>query len=72
VELNVVPLTEQYWERVVSHCLAEIRAGRTPNPDVLCNSRSVLALRLIGIADSFCWQCCCASFWLCRCAGCGK
>lgn len=39
VQLNVVPLTEQYWDRVVSHCLAEIRAGRTPNPDVLCNSR---------------------------------
>ena len=39
VELTVVPLTEQYWDRVISHCVSEIRAGRTPNPDVLCNSR---------------------------------
>jgi tRNA U34 2-thiouridine synthase MnmA/TrmU len=39
VQLHTVPLTEQYWQRVVSHCLAEIKAGRTPNPDVLCNSR---------------------------------
>lgn len=39
MELNVVPLTEQYWQRVVSHCLSEIKAGRTPNPDMLCNSR---------------------------------
>lgn len=39
VELRVVPLTEQYWDRVVAHCIAEIRQGRTPNPDVLCNSR---------------------------------
>ncbi|BDA43875.1 probable tRNA-specific 2-thiouridylase MnmA at C-terminar half [Coccomyxa sp. Obi] len=39
VELRTVPLTEQYWQRVVSHCLAEIKAGRTPNPDMLCNSR---------------------------------
>lgn len=39
VPLNVVPLTDQYWERVVGHCIADIRAGRTPNPDVLCNSR---------------------------------
>ena len=37
--LEVVPLTEQYWQRVVSHCLDEIRAGRTPNPDILCNFR---------------------------------
>ena len=41
VKLEVVPLTDQYWQRVVSHCLAEIKAGRTPNPDVLCNSRQV-------------------------------
>ncbi|KAL4433737.1 hypothetical protein ABPG75_000178 [Micractinium tetrahymenae] len=39
VDLQVVPLTEQYWERVVAHCIGEIRQGRTPNPDMLCNSR---------------------------------
>ena len=43
--LEVVPLTEQYWQRVVSHCLDEIRAGRTPNPDILCNSRSAALCR---------------------------
>lgn len=40
VELHTVPLTKQYWDRVVSHSISEIKAGRTPNPDVLCNSRS--------------------------------
>jgi tRNA-specific 2-thiouridylase len=39
VPLEVVPMTTQYWERVVSHSVSEIRAGRTPNPDMLCNSR---------------------------------
>jgi len=39
VPLSVVPLTDAYWERVVSHCVEEIRSGCTPNPDVLCNSR---------------------------------
>ena len=39
VPLEVVPLSEAYWDRVVAHSIAEIRAGRTPNPDVLCNSR---------------------------------
>eukprot|EP00884_Botryococcus_braunii_P019405 jgi/Botrbrau1/6148/Bobra.331_2s0038.1 len=39
VSLRVVPLTQQYWERVVTYSISEIRAGRTPNPDILCNSR---------------------------------
>ena len=38
VDLEVVPLTQEYWQRVVSASMAEIRAGRTPNPDILCNS----------------------------------
>ena len=28
---------QQYWSGVFEHFLAEYRAGRTPNPDVLCN-----------------------------------
>lgn len=39
VPLRVVPLTRAYWDGVVAECVAELRAGRTPNPDVLCNSR---------------------------------
>ena len=35
----VVPLSGAYWDRVVSDCVRELKAGRTPNPDVLCNSR---------------------------------
>ena len=39
VPLEVVPLTDAYWDLVVSHSIDEIARGRTPNPDVLCNSR---------------------------------
>ncbi|GAX81421.1 hypothetical protein CEUSTIGMA_g8851.t1 [Chlamydomonas eustigma] len=39
VELEVVPMTNEYWQHVVSHSVTEIREGRTPNPDMLCNSR---------------------------------
>ena len=39
VPLKTVPLTNEYWDRVVQHSIKEVRAGRTPNPDMLCNSR---------------------------------
>ena len=32
-----VNFSKQYRERVFEHFLSEYRAGRTPNPDVLCN-----------------------------------
>ena len=37
VELRVVSLQREYRERVVAWALDELRAGRTPSPDVLCN-----------------------------------
>ncbi|CAF1929373.1 unnamed protein product [Brassica napus] len=39
VPLKVLHLTDEYWERVVSDIIEEYRCGRTPNPDVLCNTR---------------------------------
>jgi tRNA-specific 2-thiouridylase len=39
VPLEVVPMQEQYYERVVSYTLAELRAGHTPSPDIFCNQR---------------------------------
>ncbi len=35
--LHRVNFSDEYRERVFEHFLAECRAGRTPNPDVLCN-----------------------------------
>ncbi|KAI6685508.1 hypothetical protein NL676_031421 [Syzygium grande] len=39
VPLEVVHLTDEYWKNVVSYIIEEYRSGRTPNPDVLCNTR---------------------------------
>lgn len=33
-----VNFEKEYWERVFQHFLREYRQGRTPNPDVMCNS----------------------------------
>jgi tRNA-specific 2-thiouridylase len=37
IPLQSINFATEYWDRVFSHFLAEYRAGRTPNPDVLCN-----------------------------------
>lgn len=37
IELKTVNFAEEYWARVFEHFLAEYSAGRTPNPDILCN-----------------------------------
>lgn len=38
IELEAVNFAQEYKERVFSYFLHEYQAGRTPNPDVLCNS----------------------------------
>ena len=38
VLLEVVSLQEEYWEVVVEYVIREVKAGRTPNPDVYCNA----------------------------------
>ncbi len=38
IELEAVNFAADYRERVFAEFLREYRAGRTPNPDVLCNS----------------------------------
>ena len=38
IEVEAVNFAKEYKERVFQHFLTEYQAGRTPNPDVLCNS----------------------------------
>jgi tRNA-specific 2-thiouridylase len=37
IPLHGANFAAEYWDNVFEHFLAEYRAGRTPNPDVLCN-----------------------------------
>ena len=37
IPLHTVNFAQEYWQRVFSLFLDEYRAGRTPNPDILCN-----------------------------------
>ncbi len=37
IPFQTIDLSEQYKERIVNYMFKEYEAGRTPNPDVLCN-----------------------------------
>ncbi|PIQ43439.1 MAG: tRNA 2-thiouridine(34) synthase MnmA [Gammaproteobacteria bacterium CG11_big_fil_rev_8_21_14_0_20_46_22] len=37
IRLHTVNFAQAYWDRVFTYFLEEYEAGRTPNPDILCN-----------------------------------
>jgi tRNA-specific 2-thiouridylase len=37
IHLHSANFAAEYWDNVFEHFLAEYKAGRTPNPDILCN-----------------------------------
>jgi len=37
IRLHTANFAAEYWDNVFEHFIAEYKAGRTPNPDVLCN-----------------------------------
>nr|WP_312533874.1 tRNA 2-thiouridine(34) synthase MnmA [Moraxella sp. CTOTU47618] len=37
IKLHTANFAMEYWDHVFEHFLAEYSAGRTPNPDILCN-----------------------------------
>lgn len=53
VPLIIVSMQQKYHEKVVSYLLAEVSAGRTPNPDVLCNQQIKFGAFFESIDDSF-------------------
>ena len=53
VPLEVVSLQKEYKDEVVAYTIAEVKAGRTPNPDILCNQRIKFGLFLDKIDPSF-------------------
>lgn len=37
ITLHTINFAAEYWDNVFEYFLAEYKAGRTPNPDILCN-----------------------------------
>lgn len=38
IPLRSVNFSKEYWEKVFQYFLEEYKSGRTPNPDIMCNS----------------------------------
>jgi tRNA-specific 2-thiouridylase len=53
IPLEVISLQKEYHDAVVRYAIAEIKAGRTPNPDIFCNSRIKFGLFLDAVGDRF-------------------
>lgn len=53
VPLEVLSLQKEYWDYVVTYTIAEIKAGRTPNPDIFCNKQIKFGFFLHKIDDSY-------------------
>ncbi len=37
IPLEVISLQREYWDRVVAYTIDQVKQGRTPSPDILCN-----------------------------------
>ncbi len=52
VPLKVISLQREYWDRVVSYTVSELKAGRTPSPDIFCNRRIKFGAFLDRVGES--------------------
>lgn len=53
VPLEVVPMQREYFDNIVKYTIKEVKQGRTPNPDVLCNNHIKFGLFFDKISDKF-------------------
>ena len=53
IPLEILSLQTEYWDTVVTYTISEIKEGRTPNPDMFCNSLIKFGQFYEKIDDSF-------------------
>ncbi len=46
IPLKIIPMQKEYFDTVVDYTLSEVKDGRTPNPDIMCNSEIKFGLFL--------------------------
>lgn len=53
VPLEIVPMQKEYFDTVVKYTLTEVKAGHTPNPDIMCNNNIKFGLFLKKFGTKF-------------------
>jgi len=53
IPLKIIPLQQEYNDHVVSYTIDELKAGRTPSPDIFCNQQVKFGAFLKYIDDSY-------------------
>ncbi len=53
VPLKVINLQKEYWDKVVSYAINEVKNGRTPSPDIFCNNKIKFGVFLDKIGPEF-------------------
>ncbi|KKR96675.1 MAG: tRNA-specific 2-thiouridylase MnmA [candidate division TM6 bacterium GW2011_GWE2_41_16] len=53
VPLEIIPFQKEYYEQVVAYTIFEVKAGRTPNPDMLCNRAIKFGAFFDAVSASF-------------------
>ncbi len=52
VPLKIISLQREYWDQVAALTVSELKAGRTPSPDIYCNRRIKFGAFLYRVGDS--------------------
>ena len=52
IKLHQANFAAEYWDNVFEHFLEEYKAGRTPNPDILCKSVLIWLFPVEELKDS--------------------
>jgi tRNA (5-methylaminomethyl-2-thiouridylate)-methyltransferase len=53
VKLEILSLQKEYYNEIIKYTLNEIKNGRTPNPDIMCNNRIKFGVFYKYIKDEF-------------------
>ncbi len=51
--LEILSMQKEYFEKVVSYTIDEVKKGRTPNPDIMCNNQVKFGLFIDKIQSQF-------------------
>lgn len=53
VPMRIINMQKEYWDYIVSYTISEVKAGRTPSPDIFCNKKIKFGAFFDKVVDEF-------------------